>query len=277
MIYEIYLDSIFAEILIWNLCVLKLTDRGFGRLAGNGKILAGGAVGTLGYVLSLFVPLPGQGKILFSAVCCGGMLCLTFPVKSFRNFMRVMEEYLKYGILLGGTMLLILRLPISYLQSNKFWLSAAAVILMTKAGLLLQGKKASKGFGKAVLIQNKKRISVNAFVDSGNGLTEPISGKPVCVLDKCAAKLLWGEQDLFRVVPYRSVGKEKGIMKGYLLSQMNLEWDGPVRIFRDIYVAVSPQELTSERGKVQMLIHPALLTGEQTKNQAEIERREYTE
>lgn len=276
MIYEIYLDSIFAEILIWNLCVLKLTDGGFFRLAGNRKILLGGAAGTLGYTLSLFVPLPGPGKSLFAAVCCGGMLCFTFPVKSFKNFMRVVEEYLKYGILLGGAMLLFLRLPISYLQSNKIWLSAAAVILMTKAGLLLQGRT-SKGFGKAVLIQKKKRISVNAFVDSGNGLTEPISGKPVCVLDKCAAKLLWGEQDLFRAIPYRSVGKEKGIMKGYLLSQMNLEWDGPVRIFRDIYVAVSPQELTSEKGKVQMLIHPALLTGEQTKNQAEKERREYTE
>lgn len=277
MIYEIYLDSIFAEILIWDLCVLKLTDGGFGRLAGNRKLLAGGAAGSLGYALSLFVPLPGPGKILFAAGCCAGTLCFTFPVKSFGNFMRVLEEYLKYGILLGGTMLLLLRLPISFLQANKIWLSAAAVILMTKAGLVLQRRNTSKGFGRAVLIQNHKRISVNAFVDSGNGLTEPISGKPVCVLDKSAAELLWGEQDLFRAVPYRSVGKEKGIMKGYLLSQMNLEWNGPVRIFRDIYVAVSPHELTSEKGKVHILIHPALLTGEQTKNQAEKERREYTE
>ena len=58
-------------------------------------------------------------------------------------------------------------------------------------------------------------LRIHALVDSGNTLTEPISGAPVSVLDARIFYRLWPEGlSGFRVIPYHSVGKKSGILKG---------------------------------------------------------------
>lgn len=290
MVYEIYLDSLFVEVLFWNYCVLSLTNAGFYRVSKNWKIFLGAAAGTLGYLLPLFLPFPPLGRILFAAGSCVGALWFTFSVKAFSVFLKVLGNYLKYALLLGGSMLLILRLPFAGMRNQKLVLSLLILYLMTAAGFRIQRRSSAdraKGTGSAVLIRDGKKICIDALVDSGNSLTEPISGKPVCVLDQNTARVLWGdgavqtgtslsgEEIPFRMIPYRSVGK-KGVMKGYLLPEMRLELGGPAVTFYNIYMAVSPQDLTKEEGKSQVLIHPALVTQNRQKNQSEKEREAFT-
>ena len=296
MIYEIYLDSILVEVFFWDLCVLRLTNAGFCGASGNLRILLGAIVGTIGYTVPLFLPFAPLGKGLVALAGCGGMLWFTFPVKGFRNFLRVLRDYLKYALFLGGSVLFILRLPVVRARAGQVLFSLLALGLLTAGGLTLQRRSSANGnktVGKAILIWKEKKIAVDALVDSGNSLTEPISGKPVCVLDRNTARALWGDGVLreesmlkeesfpregliFRMIPYRSVGQEKGLMRGYLLPEMRLELGGPERIFRDVYMAVSPQDITKEEGKAQVLIHPALIVQDRKKNQAEKEREGYT-
>lgn len=290
MVYEIYLDSLFVEVFFWQYCVLSLTNAGFYKASGRWRILFGAVLGTLGYLLSLFLPFPAFGRIAFAAACSGGALWFTFSVKSFPVFLKVLGNYLKYAILLGGSMLLVLRLPFAGMRGGKFFLSLLTLCLMTAAGFAMQrrsGAERAKNTGRAVLLREGKKICVDALVDSGNSLTEPISGKPVCVLDQNTARALWGEGVLqmgsslsgdeipFRMIPYRSVGK-KGLMKGYLLPEMRLELGGPSVTFYDVYMAVSPQDLTKEEGKSQVLIHPAMISQNRQKNQSEKEREAFT-
>ncbi len=290
MIYEIYLDSLFLEVLVWNYCVLSLTNAGFYRASSRWKIFSGAVFGALGYLLPLFLPFPPFGRIAFAAAGCGGALWFTFSVKSLPVFLKVLGNYLKYALLLGGGMLLALRLPFAGMRGGRFLLSLLALCLMTAAGFAVQrrsGAERARNTGRAVLLREGKRICVDALVDSGNSLTEPISGKPVCVLDQNTARALWGEGALqtgsspagdeipFRMIPYRSVGK-KGVMKGYLLPEMRLELGGPSVTFYDVYMAVSPQDLTKEEGKSQVLIHPAMMSQNRQKNQSEKEREAFT-
>lgn len=317
MIYEIYLDSILVEVFLWDFCVLKLTNAGFCRVSGGRRILLGAAAGTIGYTVPLFLPLSPLGKGIAVLAACGGMLWLTFPVKDFQNFLRVLGNYLKYALLLGGSVLIVLRLPVIREHTGKVFFSLLTLCLMTAGGLTLQRRSSAGGnktVGKAILIWKEKKIAVDALVDSGNSLTEPISGKPVCVLDRSTARELWGDEVIrdetlsgeeflqeellsgevfrgdslsgnesfpgeglvFRMIPYRSVGQKKGLMRGYLLPELRLELGGPVRIVRDVYMAVSPQELTKEEGKTQVLIHPALIAQDRKKNRAEKEREGHT-
>ena len=296
MIYEIYLDSILVEVFFWDFCVLKLTNAEFCRASGGGRILLGAVIGTIGYTVPLFLPCSPMGKGIIALAGCGGMLWLTFPVKNLQNFFRVLGSYLKYALLLGGSVLFILRLPVVRARTGKVLFSLLALGLMTAGGLALQRRSSANGAktaGKAILIWGKRKIAVDALVDSGNSLAEPISGKPVCVLDRSTARALWGDEILreetvikegafqgegliFRMIPYRSVGQKKVLMRGYLLPEMRLELGGPVMVFRDVYMAVSPQDLTKEEGKTQVLIHPALIAQDRKKNQAEQEREGYT-
>lgn len=100
-------------------------------------------------------------------------------------------------------------------------------------------------------------LRIHALVDSGNTLTEPISGAPVSVLDARIFYRLWPEGlSGFRVIPYHSVGKKSGILKGYPVPQMTLIQQGVEREYRNVYLAVS-EEIAGE--EIQMLLPPALL------------------
>ena len=100
-------------------------------------------------------------------------------------------------------------------------------------------------------------MRIHALVDSGNTLTEPISGAPVSVLDARIFYRLWPEGlPGFRVIPYHSVGKKSGILKGYPVPQMTLIQQGVEREYRNVYLAVS-EEIAGE--EIPMLLPPALL------------------
>jgi hypothetical protein len=109
-------------------------------------------------------------------------------------------------------------------------------------------------------------MKVNALVDSGNSLVEPISGKPVCVVGKKVYETLWGgETEGFRVIPYHSIGKSRGVLPGYLLPRLEIELEGLERVFENVYIAVSDGEISGMEDagaeSVKMIINPGLLTG----------------
>ena len=109
----------------------------------------------------------------------------------------------------------------------------------------------------ATLINGTKKICVKAILDTGNSLKEPISGKPTCVLDGLTAKQLWTGEDLFRAVPWHGVGDARGILKAYFLPELRLDLGGLVKVVRNVYVAVAPEE-----GKTKdacLIIQPKIL------------------
>ena len=126
--------------------------------------------------------------------------------------------------------------------------------------ILVRGRKkeAEQACYCEVVLQGAEGpLRIHALVDSGNTLTEPISGAPVSVLDARIFYRLWPEGlPGFRVIPYHSVGKKSGILKGYPVPQMTLIQQGVEREYRNVYLAVS-EEIAGE--EIQMLLPPALL------------------
>ena len=66
-----------------------------------------------------------------------------------------------------------------------------------------------------------------ALVDSGNSLREPLTGRPVILIDERGwGKLEFTRQAIetrFTVIPYQAVGVEKGILTGIRLDEMEFE------------------------------------------------------
>lgn len=96
----------------------------------------------------------------------------------------------------------------------------------------------------------------------GNSLIEPISGKPVSVIEHSLVTKLWEEEPrIFRAIPYHSIGKRHGILKGYLLPELRIERNGVTKICRDVYIAVCEEYLMSEENEdvsVKMILNPRL-------------------
>ena len=78
--------------------------------------------------------------------------------------------------------------------------------------------------GIAKLVIDENTYCLRAFVDSGNTLREPISGKPVILIDKKGAKKLSFEplflEERFGLIPYNAVGVENGVLEGVRLDKV---------------------------------------------------------
>ncbi len=266
MHYELYIDSLFFLNFIMNLYLLILVDRSTLRIAGPGRLAAGAAVGSGCFLLPFLGTAPvAVGLALGILGGSVGMICIAFPVKSLRMFLRLLERLVLYSFGMGGALLLLVRC------AGPAWQTVNGVLGILGAGGLVflmflrfrYGLKTKDSLCGATLIRKGEEMTVHALIDSGNSLVEPISGRPVCVVERKVFEELWkGEMDGFRAIPYHSIGKRRGILQGYLLPRLRLQMDGMVLSYDNVYIAVSDEEI-SQAGSagaesIKMIINPGL-------------------
>ena len=265
MHYELYIDSLFFLNFIMNLFLLFLVDRSTLRMASPGRMAAGAAVGAACALLPFLL----EGKAIVklaagAALGAAGMLCITFRVRSLRMFLKLLERLAICSFGMGGGMLFLIRL---FPGLREVLASLPGILGMGAIFLLLFARLRDEPYGegpcRAVLRRNGRELAVGALIDSGNSLFEPISGKPVCVVGRAVFDGLWeGFREGFRAVPYHSIGKRRGILPAYLLSELRLETGGMEYLFTDVYVAVSDEEISGADSagaeSVNMIINPRL-------------------
>lgn len=262
MYYEVYVDSLFLVNWVMNFYLLLLVNHSTFRTATCKRLLLGAMVGA-GFEL---VPLIGNMFLwlrLLIGIVVGtiAMITIAFPVKSIKAIFNILEKLIIYSFLMGGVLLFLIRmLPFArkYITHIFGVMGAGALIC---ALLLLRKerdeRKKQECICRATLITKEGSMKVMALVDSGNSLIEPISGKPVCIIEQEVFQSLWRNEDLlYRAIPYHSIGKNKGILQGYILQKLQLDLGGVEKSFSDVYVAVSREEIS---GGVKMILNPMLL------------------
>lgn len=139
------------------------------------------------------------------------------------------------------------------------WLMLLVVVIT--CGLLIVGIRiVCNLMGKQSLIYTVKitmenqTISVTALKDTGNGLIDPISKKPVSIVERETIKQLISDNAKITYVPFKSVGKESGIMKAYIVEQVTIE----NRKYKDAIIGIFDGKLSADN-KYNMILHPKLL------------------
>lgn len=264
MYYEIYIDSLFLLNFTLNLYLLLLVNRSLHRAATRKRLIIGAIAGGVGYCLMFLVPFGGVFlKVFLVGICVNGaILCWVFKPHSIKAFLKTLETMFICALFMGGIFfLLTTRLEVM----QKHGMSVVGVLAIGGLAWLLftyifAKKKADKNALCRVSIvgKNNKEASVWAVVDTGNSLIEPISGKPVAVLDKSVFDMFLGEEEGFRAIPYRSVGCERGILKGMQVAELRIEQDGIQKVCSGAYIGLSESPVSSN-GSYQMLVHPKML------------------
>lgn len=116
------------------------------------------------------------------------------------------------------------------------------------------------------LIDGEMEIHMLALLDTGNGLIEPISKKPVCLVGKNVFEENRAKEggrkefqpQKFRIIPYHSVGKEKGILSGYEMERLIIDTDEKKVIIEKPMIGISEVPV-SGGGSYQMILQPELL------------------
>lgn len=266
MHYEIYLDSLFLLNFTMDLYLLLLVNKSLHRTATRFRLFLGAVFGGAGYCAMFLLPFGAIPKIVMASLCaCVWVPLFVFRPVSFRAFWKIVKTMLMYALLLGGGFLLLRN------HMKPFRTHMIPIMGVLAAGGILtlvfyretgrQGREKQELLEVRLLTESGFFMNVKAIVDTGNSLREPISGKPVSVLDGEAFAMLWQNEDKekgFRAIPYHSVGCEGGIMKGYELPEISFELGGVRKSCRGIYIGVSGQAVSATRN-YQMLLHPKLL------------------
>lgn len=268
MQYELYVDSLFLIHFVMNLYILILVNNSTNGSATPGRLLLGAIVGGMGSVFVFFLNGPMVLKLLLQLIPGSfGMLMIVFPVKGFRNWMKLLERTVLISVCMGGVITILVRVLCRQegLMTGTLGLLGIGGIAYLFIMRQVRSNSREGSYYSATLIRGKNRVTVVSLKDTGNSLTEPVSGKPVCVVDEKVFSCLWGsgEQEYYRAIPFHSIGKQKGILHGYLLPELWLEQNGMKCVYRDVYIAVSPEyiSVSSDNGteSVKMIINPLLL------------------
>ena len=128
-----------------------------------------------------------------------------------------------------------------------------------RSGMLIRIKRA---------VGCEKAISPLCVFFTGNFLYDPISHLPVCILEEEAFKRYFHhsleefikkyETDKIRLIPYRSIGKEGGIMTAIFVSDLKIVEEKRRIEVPHAVIAVSKVSL-SKWGQYEILLHPDLI------------------
>lgn len=182
--------------------------------------------------------------------------------------------YIKYllvvlwlSVLLGGTLALlqkwVLKREFTIWEIIPVTLGISASLRMIFHQYLLTKRKL---YYQVVLLWEGEEYSINALLDTGNGLIEPISKKAVCLVGKDYFEQKWvkeGERNYFqpqrfRAIPYHAVGTPNGILSGYEMDRLIIYTDERKIEIEKPMIGISENSVGTP-GTYQMILHPKLL------------------
>ena len=129
-------------------------------------------------------------------------------------------------------------------------------------GIIKKVKSSPQTVCEVILETEYEKLKVDALIDTGNLLIEPISKKPVSVLDENSIKRLFGGElpQYYRVVPYTSIGRKNGILKCFEIPRISVVFRDEERFYENVLIACG-EELAASEG--YMILNPQLINKEE--------------
>jgi stage II sporulation protein GA (sporulation sigma-E factor processing peptidase) len=254
--------------MIGNLYLLSLARRILQCTATHKRIWLSAAAGAGITCMVIMIPIGIMGiRLLFAAIPVSMvMLKLAYGERGFRKLFHSSLCMAGCGFFLGSAMIWFLnRMKILLKGYNSLLLTLVieylAYILLCRVVVWLQRRKESCLRTVCIYVPPLgEYIRAQALVDTGNHLTDPVSGKPVSIisekLSRCLSPCFVPEK--YHVIPYQSVGRNRGMLNGYELPELVIEDCGRQIRKESAIVAICDTGIPEE-SIYQMILHPRLL------------------
>lgn len=296
----VYLDELLFVNLVMNLTVLWLTSRFTGNGSSFARMVTAAAVGCI-YAFIIFIPGLGPAGSLYAKLLTAVLMVLiAFGFDPWRKVLRRFLFLLLAGFAVGGT-----SSGLHYLWANTLvvqsdnrlaeigfnkWLVLSCTVFLSycvgKWGSTLWLKRAGQTTDKIPLTITLwgKKVSVEALVDTGNQLVDPLSQHPVVIVEYEVLKPLLPEEicGLFqrggtrdgslmilslsetpyakrlRLIPFQSLGKENGMLLGIRPDVIEICYRDKKQQVKDVVVGIYDRKLSPET-TYRALLHTQFL------------------
>lgn len=266
MYYKLYIDSVFFIQFVMNLYLLSITGKILKCTATHRKIFLGALSGAGMICLVILVPVLNMRCRLFCGIIpvsiC--MMRIAFGIRKPDVLIRSSLVMGVCGFFFGSVAAWLT----GQFTVRKHWQTGIWLVLLSGylgyaviIFLIRRKNKAGRKDIREIRIPLKNQeLHIKALVDTGNHLTDPISGAPVCIVSEAAAGALteYFLPERFHAVPYQSVGKKSGILQAYELPELIIE-DSYREIHRKKVMVAICNTGISQESIYQMILHPQLL------------------
>lgn len=278
-----YVDILFVENFLINYIILYLTKRFSKNDTKNINLFFGSLCGSL-YILTIFLSLPNifysfSAKIIISFL----IIAISFKIQRIADFIRLLSIFYMITFIIGGTAFALI-----YIVNFSFNQIIIDAIIISVLLIYINWGYITKRNTNSVLIHVLKINVLNmsreikAIIDTGNSLCDPLSNRPVIVVEYDAIKELLPEgikklckngqfNDLFkipdvihedgwinrlRIIPFMSLGMDKGLLLGFKPDFVNV--DNNKKDIKDVIVGICFNKL-NKSGEYEALIGPEIL------------------
>lgn len=236
----VYVDLLFGLNTVINYLLLRGSAAIGGHPGAPGRLLAAASLGGIYAVAAVIPGLQWLERLPIQGISAGLMLLAAFGWK--KSTIRQGLFFFSLSTAFGGAVLLLVQVvdPGCLLLSGRVYYAVSTPALLLLAGLgygiaalVLTGCGSHIG-GDIVALQlelNGRSIPIRALRDTGNTLRDPLTGQTVLVagvsvLQKLLPQVSAAEDKLrtpdvlvraypacrFRLIPYRAVGTEDGLL-----------------------------------------------------------------
>lgn len=281
MTVRIYIDQWLLMNGAMNVLLLLLLKRLTGLPAKGCRIILGGLAGAFVSGAGLLTALFGSRAataflgntigcmwiflliIRGSCLFLGGalMIWMVWGRLAVPMFWRTMRGLFLLALLFGGLLSACLSVLPDITTSAVSLLSAGSgCYFLARAAVryLIENREKRQKLYPAVLYYRGNEHRVMALWDTGNQLFDPLSKKPVHILDSQEAKTFIETVSQVRYIPYQTVGQPGGTMAAIFLDRIQIQIEGKIMILEKPLAALSPNPV-SPKGEYQLLLHGSTL------------------
>jgi stage II sporulation protein GA (sporulation sigma-E factor processing peptidase) len=251
-----------------NLYLLSLARRVLGCTATHKRIWLGAAAGAGITCMAIMIPVGILGiRLVISAIPVSMvMLRLAYGERRAGKLFQSSLCMAGCSFFFGSVMIWLLnRMKILFKGHNSLLITLVieylAYRIMYRIIVWIQRRKES--CLRTVLIYVPalgQNVRVEALVDTGNHLVDPVSGAPVSIvsekLARCISSCFCPEK--YHAIPYQSVGRNRGVLSAYELPEIIIE-DSGRQISKDSAIVAICNTGIPEESIYQMILHPRLL------------------
>lgn len=294
----VYAEQLLLENLIINYIVLYATKFFTKSDTSKVRIFLASFIGAIYTLVVFFPSIVFTLKFLAKIIVAVIIIKVAFKPRNIKSFIKLMATFHLVAFTFAGICLSLLYMTNidTHITDGIFYISNFKIkklIIAIGFGLILFQLTFEYIRNKNIradnlvylkVIFNNKEIILKGMIDTGNSLKDPINKLPVIVVEFIALKELfpisiqeifknYSDNNLelytnvlcnasddfnFRLIPYKSLGKEDGMLLGFKPDKVIIEIDKEDKI-KELVIGIYNEKLSND-DEYKALLHPDILT-----------------
>ena len=280
----VYIDIILLENLCMNYIILFATAYIMKIKISHIRIIASSSIGAVYSIMLYMQILPIYSSIFMKIILSVVMVYISYAPKSVKIAIKQLIIFYLISFAFGGCAFALLYFvkPQDIFIKNGVYIGTYPLKIALLGGIVgfvityiafkIIKNKATKEemIYKLKIKINDKTVEVNALLDTGNKLKDPITLVPVIVIKKKKLynflpeeilenidKIIGGDSNKlieenikymskFRVIPYNSIGKQNGLMLGFKADEVKIIIDEEERTIKNTIIGIFNQSFNSQ-------------------------------